>query len=710
MRAILALAILFAAPALAQDRNQTLADIRQELSVLYVEMQKLRRELSTTGGVGTNISGTNALERLDAMEAEVRRLTAANELLQNRVDSITRDGTNRIGDLEFRLCELETACDIASLGETTTLGGGALPAATATATTSIEAPLPATGGEIDTGDIASGIVDTGGMELAHAERADFDRAKASFDEGAYQNAADQFQRFTETYQGGPLTGLAHLMRGESLSKLGMTSSAARAFLESYSGTPNGPHGADGFVEAWRLAWRVGPDGRGLHHPWRGHRAVPLVGRLDRGSGRAGWHGLFVTATPPKAISEFYAYWARGKDRRLGVAVSGGSDSLALLHLLNDWGGAELFAATVDHGLREAAAGEARQVAAICTALGIPHETLTWNKWDCVGNVQAAARKARYSLLADWAKSKDCDAVALGHTEDDQAETFLMRLAREAGVTGLANMDARFERDGVFFHRPLLNVSRADLQADLRRRNVAWIDDPTNDDATFERSKARKALQVLAPLGVTTSGLARVSRQLGDAEAALVLAAEDWARDPSHLRYEAADVVLNRRALAGLPRELMRRILSATLQYVAGARHGPRRQPLDDAMQSVNSASNTTLHGCRILSTDDRIWVTRELAAVAGLEGPTSEIWDNRWLVEGPHDAALHVAALGEAVSACENWRDTGFPRAALMSSPAIWRGQDLIAAPLAGFSMGWQARLVRPRPFVDDLVFPSETG
>ena len=84
------------------------------------------------------------------------------------------------------------------------------------------------------------MVDTGGMELAVAEKEDFDRAKASFDAGDYQASADQLQRFTDTYQGGPLTGLAHLMRGEALTKLGKTSSAARAYLESYSGTPNGP--------------------------------------------------------------------------------------------------------------------------------------------------------------------------------------------------------------------------------------------------------------------------------------------------------------------------------------------------------------------------------------------------------------------------------------------------------------------------------------
>ena len=235
MRVLLIAALLFAGPAVAQDRGQTLADIRQELTVLFVEMQRLKRELSTTGGAGSNLQGTNALDRLNSMESELSRLTAATEQLTNRVDSVVRDGTNRIGDLEFRLCELEANCDIGSLGETTTLGGGVLPAATAPA-----AQVPASDAPIGASDIATGMIDTGGVELAFAEKEDFDRAKASYDSGDFQKAADQLEAFTNTYQGGPLTGLAHLMRGEALTKLGMTSSAARAYLESYSGTPNGP--------------------------------------------------------------------------------------------------------------------------------------------------------------------------------------------------------------------------------------------------------------------------------------------------------------------------------------------------------------------------------------------------------------------------------------------------------------------------------------
>ena len=228
MRWFVIVLLCLGGPAAAQDREQTLADIRQDLTVLFVEMQKLKRELSTTGGSGVTLEGTGIIDRVNAMEAEIQRLTARTEELTNRVDSVVRDGTNRVGDLEFRLCELEPNCNVASLGDTPTLGGGAMPA---TAAPSPAAPsAPASSGA---------VAAAGGAELAIAEREDFERAKAAYDEGNWQTAADRLEAFTNTYQGGPLSGLAHLMRGEALQNLGRTSSAAKAYLDSYSGTPNG---------------------------------------------------------------------------------------------------------------------------------------------------------------------------------------------------------------------------------------------------------------------------------------------------------------------------------------------------------------------------------------------------------------------------------------------------------------------------------------
>lgn len=224
LRLALALGLLLAGPALGQSREETLADIRQQLTVLWVEVQNLKRELSTTGAPQAGLQGSSLLDRVTSAESELSRLTAKTEELQNRIDTLVRDGTNRIGDLEFRLCELEAGCDISKLGDTPTLGGGAMPQVGG-------APAAGGGGSPGGGE---------GATLAVGEQADFDRAKAAFDAGDFAGAAGLFQSFTQTYTAGPLNGQAHYWRGEALARQGDTEGAARAFLDSFSGSPSGP--------------------------------------------------------------------------------------------------------------------------------------------------------------------------------------------------------------------------------------------------------------------------------------------------------------------------------------------------------------------------------------------------------------------------------------------------------------------------------------
>lgn len=216
--AAFAFALITGGPAGAQSGDETLADIRQELSVLYVEVQRLKRELSTTGMPSTTLGGNTPLERVDAIEAELQRLTAKTEELEFRINRVVTDGTNRIGDLEFRLCELETGCDIGQLSQGTTLGGEDLGTQ----------PVPVTPSP------------EGGSELAIGEQSDFDRAKAALDGGDYRGAATQFAAFTQAYPGGPLSAEAHFLRGQAHEGLGEMADAARAYLDSFSGAPNGP--------------------------------------------------------------------------------------------------------------------------------------------------------------------------------------------------------------------------------------------------------------------------------------------------------------------------------------------------------------------------------------------------------------------------------------------------------------------------------------
>ncbi|MCV6586797.1 MAG: tol-pal system protein [Marinibacterium sp.] len=199
--------------------DQTLADIRQELSVLYVEIQRLKRDLSTSGAPQTTVGGSSVLDRVNAIEAELQRLTAQTEQLDHRVREIVRDGTNRIGDLEFRLVELEGG-DVSTLGETSTLGGDP------------SAPAPAT----PTVPVAPAAPD---VELAVGEQADFDTADAARQSGDMQAAADGYAAFREAYPASPLMPRAMLGQGQALQALGQTRPAARAYLDSFSADSGG---------------------------------------------------------------------------------------------------------------------------------------------------------------------------------------------------------------------------------------------------------------------------------------------------------------------------------------------------------------------------------------------------------------------------------------------------------------------------------------
>lgn len=229
------LAAVLPLQALAQDKTQTLADIRQELVVLNSSVMGLKRELSTTNGFGSVPAGGSVLERVDAIEAALSRLTAKTEELEFRINQVVSDGTNRIGDLEFRLVELEGG-DMGQLGDTLPLGGVAGTAAPAIATPA--AP------------------DAGGS-LATNEQADFDRAKAVLDSGDFRAAADLYKTFTETYTGGPLTAEAHYQRGEALSGMGETGNAARAWLESFSADMAGPRAPDALFRVGQALGQLG---------------------------------------------------------------------------------------------------------------------------------------------------------------------------------------------------------------------------------------------------------------------------------------------------------------------------------------------------------------------------------------------------------------------------------------------------------------------
>lgn len=375
------------------------------------------------------------------------------------------------------------------------------------------------------------------------------------------------------------------------------------------------------------------------------------------------------------------------DGPLGIAVSGGGDSMALLAIMAK-GERPVAVATVDHGLRREARAEADLVAAFCAARGIPHAILEADLTG-PGNLQARARDARFALLSDWARENGIATVLLAHTMDDQAETVLMRLARGSGIDGLAAMAPVRRWGGIAWVRPLLGMERARLRDWLIERGIGWAEDPSNQDPAFDRVRARKALAGLAPLGIDAAGLAatalRLSRQREVIEAA---AAALWRTAVSD--GALGELFLARRALAEAHPELALRVLSRALTTLSGAPYRPRLRALEPLLADMLAPdfAGRTLSGCRIHPMGECVEVTREPAAEPTITAEGREVlWDGRWsvggapprVVIGPLGPDIHVTASHSGPPA---WQ--GASRRARAATPAIRdEGGTLLAVPCA---------------------------
>lgn len=280
------------------------------------------------------------------------------------------------------------------------------------------------------------------------------------------------------------------------------------------------------------------------------------------------------------------------DAPLGVAVSGGPDSLALLLLAAAARPGKVEAASVDHGLREGSRGECEMVADHCERLGVPHAILTV-EWDDTptSNLQALARAERYALLVDWAKERGLAAIATAHHADDQAETLLMRLARGSGLSGLRGArDKRLLGDGVWLIRPLLGWRRDELRAIVTQAGIEAVADPTNEDPRHDRTQVRRWLRDNGWLDPVR--LAAVAHHLGEADDAL-----NWALDGLAVSRIAPDGEALTVDPSGMPRELQRRLLLAALIRLDVT--PPRGPDLARAIDALEQGQSVTLGGIKL---------------------------------------------------------------------------------------------------------------
>lgn len=371
------------------------------------------------------------------------------------------------------------------------------------------------------------------------------------------------------------------------------------------------------------------------------------------------------------------------DKPVIVAVSGGSDSLALLHLLRDYARDRpwlaIEAVTVDHGLRPEAAEEAAAVAVHCRAIGVRHRIVAWEGEKPRSGIIAAARDARYRLLADAAKTAGSCLILTGHTMDDQAETVAMRAARGEGA-GLAGMAAAtLYDDAVWIARPLLGMRRAALRSWLAGRGVGWVDDPSNANLVFERVRTRARLA-----DAEIEALAARAREAGAARNAVARRAGDLLA--RHCRRPCPGLFALGEALArdvAAGRDPAAVLAARVILAVAGGRtHLPEPDRVIALFARLSGAgpARATLSRAVVDSRAGAAWIRREARGVSecALAGHRM-LWDGRWRITLreplPH---LRIVPFGAPSANDMPAAGEGIPksvaRAALALEPALFDG------------------------------------
>lgn len=393
---------------------------------------------------------------------------------------------------------------------------------------------------------------------------------------------------------------------------------------------------------------------------------------------------------------------------VAVAVSGGADSMALLLLAQRWAasnGARIMALTVDHGLRRESAAEAALVAQWCAGRGIPHRILRWPGEKSGSDIQASARRARYRLLAAECARLNIPSLVAAHHLQDQAETFVMRLARGSGVDGLAAMQPVSAWAGVRLLRPLLAFPKSRLTATLLAADQAWIEDPSNSDRRFARPRVRAALGELAAAGLSAARLAATARRMARARAALDQAADVLLRTAVQLA-PAGYAMLSPGPVAGVPEEIGLRALSRLLMTVGGHAYPARMARLERLygwLAGGAPGGGRTLLGCRIIPARAGVMIAREPAAIGPelrlLPGEAG-LWDSRFrvrlaadatVISGPYDVravggeGMRQMRQAQLPAAGAKPISRALPRLAGLTTPGLWRGGALLAAPLLGF-------------------------
>ncbi len=391
----------------------------------------------------------------------------------------------------------------------------------------------------------------------------------------------------------------------------------------------------------------------------------------------------------------------------GVAVSGGSDSMALLHMLTDWEfdkKPDIIAASVDHGLRTESQSEIKFVKEICRKKKIKHFSLrtTTNLLKTRGNLQENARIERYKLLKNWAVEQKLQCVLVGHTLDDQEENLLMRFFRGSGVDGLVSMQKSVVRSEILWIRPLLNLRREELQQYLKIKKYRWVDDPSNYDNKYLRVRIRALLQQLKVDNLLTPNFVKTTEHMSRASKLLRKTATFDAKNLLSFN-EAGQITFDGSKFSELFEDTQYRILAGIISWFSGTVYKPRFSQLEHVYYELvqnKHLAGITLGGTIFRKKRGVVTVFREFASVKSVHVVKDQnfIWDNRWHITmnaGPRKK-LYVKPYGSLASGnCDVDFKSNFDKEALATIPAIVTSSTVKFVPLSNLKYDVEIKLLK---------------
>jgi len=375
---------------------------------------------------------------------------------------------------------------------------------------------------------------------------------------------------------------------------------------------------------------------------------------------------------PDAEAEFdRLYKLLDQHKKLALAVSGGSDSTALMVLAAQWARTkgrlgDICVLTVDHALRENSNKEAQQVCQWARALGLECHILVWQHDGHTAKIQEKARLSRYELMGQWCAENDVEGIVTAHNSDDQAETMLMRLARGSGVDGLAAMGGRSELFGAVVYRPLLDVSRQTLQDMLLEGGHSWIDDPSNYNEVFERVRVRGAMDAIQKAGIEAENINLSAKRLKRASRALDVMTDQFMAHGVAV-FNSGHCEVDRQTFEALPDDIAIRVLSRLLEWAGGSHEPVRMAKIERLYEALTDSDQHTLGGARVALRKTSIVIGREFGRINTELAIGVDVWDNRFVFEQKQN----VQPYGMFVDDDERQRSEHLPFFVICSLPVF---------------------------------------